>query len=443
MLRFVSNAVMVGFINAVGVNIVLGQLGNLTGYAADGPNRVVRAVDTILSPAQLDWTSVTIGLGTIAGVLLLERARAGGLGLVVAVVAASAAAYLLGLSGVATLDDLGVAVDGLPTPALPALGELPVLIIPALSLAFVALIQGAAISANFVNPDGRYPDASRDFVGQGVANIASGFLRGMPVGGSLSASSLSREAGARSRLAPLIAGLVMLLTIALLGDVIGKVAMPALAGLLILIGVRTVKPADLVSVWRTGIVQKTVLVVTFVLTMLIPLQYAVLVGVGLSVVLHVVRQSNTVTIRRRVYEDGHVVETDPPAELPSAQVVVLQSYGSLFFAAAPVFEAALPAVGRDSRNAVVILRLRGRSDLGTTFMDVLRRYALSLAEVGSRLVIVSASERIQEQLAVTGVTAVIGADAIYPGDERVGATLRRAYDDAELWVAARTAGDGG
>lgn len=442
MLRFVSNAVMVGFINAVGVNIVLGQLGNLTGYAADGPNRVVRAADTILSPAQLDWTSVTIGLGTIAGVLLLERARAGGLGLVVAVVAASAAAYLLGLSGVATLDDLGVAVDGLPTPALPALGELPVLIIPALSLAFVALIQGAAISANFVNPDGRYPDASRDFVGQGVANIASGFLRGMPVGGSLSASSLSREAGARSRLAPLIAGLVMLLTIALLGDVIGKVAMPALAGLLILIGVRTVKPADLVSVWRTGIVQKTVLVVTFVLTMLIPLQYAVLVGVGLSVVLHVVRQSNTVTIRRRVYEDGHVVETDPPAELPSAQVVVLQPYGSLFFAAAPVFEAALPAVGRDSRNTVVILRLRGRSDLGTTFMDVLRRYALSLAEVGSRLVIVSASERIQEQLAVTGVTAVIGADAIYPGDERVGATLRRAYDDAELWVA-RTAGDGG
>jgi SulP family sulfate permease len=444
MLRFVSNAVMVGFINAVGVNIVLGQLGNLTGYAAEGPNRVVRAVDTILSPAQLDWTSVAIGVGTIAGVLLLEKARAGGLGLVVAVVAASAAAYLFGLSGVATLDDLGVAVDGLPTPAAPALGQLPVLIIPALSLAFVALIQGAAISANFPNPDGRYPDASRDFVGQGVANIASGFLRGMPVGGSLSASSLSRAAGAQSRLAPVVAGLVMLLTIVLLGDVIGKVAMPALAGLLILIGVRTVKPADLVSVWRTGTVQKAVLVVTFVLTMLIPLQYSVLVGVGLSVVLHVVRQSNTVTIRRRVYdEDGHVVETDPAPELPAGEVVVLQPYGSLFFAAAPVFEAALPAVGKDSRHTVVILRLRGRSDLGTTFMDVLRRYALSLAEVDSRLVLVSASERIQEQLAVTGVTAVIGTDAIYPGDERVGATLRRAYDEAGLWVAARAAEDDG
>ncbi len=66
------------------------------------------------------------------------------------------------------------------------------------------------------------------------------------------------------------------------------------------------------------------------------------------------------TIRRRVYEDGYVREIDPPANLPRSEVVVLQPYGSLFFAAAPVFEAALPAVDEDSRDSVVILRLRGR-----------------------------------------------------------------------------------
>ena len=311
---------------------------------------------------------------------------------------------------------------------------------PALSLAFVGMIQGAAISTNFVNPDGSYPDVSRDFIGQGIANMASGFLRGMPVGGSVSASALNRSAGARTRVAPIIAGVVMLITIVAAGDAIGYVAMPALAGLLILIGVRTVKPRDITAVWRTGLVQKVVLVVTFVLTMLIPLQYAVLVGVGLSVVLHVVRQSNTVSLRRRVYDGDHVVETDPPAVLPAGEVVMLQPYGSLFFAAAQVFEAALPAVQATSRDSVVILRLRGRDDLGSTVMDVLRRYAESLAAVGSRLVIVSANQRVQEQLAVTGVTEVIGAEAIYPGDERVGATLRRAHDDAVRWVAGRTGG---
>jgi len=213
--------------------------------------------------------------------------------------------------------------------------------------------------------------------------------------------------------------------------------MPALAGLLMLIGFRTIKPADLISVWRTGTVQKVVLVMTFTLTMLIPLQYAVLVGVGVSVILYVVRQSNQITVRRwRLEADGQVIETDPPAVLEADDVVVLQPYGSLFFAAAPVFETLLPAVTDASRNSVVIVRLRGRTDLGTTFMDVLLRYALSLAAVGSKLVVVSTNERIDEQLGVTGITAVVGAENVYAGDERVGAALRRAYKDALAWVAA-------
>jgi SulP family sulfate permease len=437
-LRFVSNAVMVGFINAVGVNIVLGQLANLTGYAADGANRVIRAVNTVIHPGRLDGRTLAVGIATMALILLLERTPIRALGLVVAVIVTSGAAQLLGWDEVATLGDLGIVVSGLPTPEPPLLRLVPALVVPAISLAFVGLVQGAGISANFTNPDGRYPDASRDFVGQGVANLASGVFQGMPVGGSVSASALNKEAGARSRWSLVFASVVMAVVIVAFGGVVDQVAMPALAGLLMLIGYRTIKPADLQSVWRTGPVQKAVLAVTFLLTMVIPLQYAVLVGVGLSVLLHVVRQSNQVTIRRRMRDpDGHLVEVDPPAELPAHEVVVLQPYGSVFFAAAPVFEAALPSVGSVSVGSVVILRLRGRSDLGTTFMDVLRRYGESLVAAGSKLVIVSANERIIEQLAVTGITGVIGDENVYPGDERVGATVARAHADALAWVDER------
>jgi sulfate permease, SulP family len=435
-LRFVSNAVMVGFINAVGVNIVLGQLSNFTGYDAEGPNRVVRALNTLLSPGQLHPQTVLIGIATIALILLFERTRVGALGLVVAVVVTSAGALLLGWQ-VATLNDLGVVASSLPRPTVPLLGLVPELIVPAASLAFVGLVQGASISASFPNPDGTYGDVSRDFVGQGAANVAAGVLQGMPVGGSVSASALNKAAGARSRQSLLIAGVVMAVVVVAFGTAVGYVAMPALAGLLMLIGFRTVKPADLQSVWRTGTVQKVVLVVTFTLTMIIPLQYAVLVGVGVSVILYVVRQSNKITIMRwELDAEGQVIETIPPAVLEADDVVVLQPYGSLFFAAAPVFETLLPAVTDASRHSVVIVRLRGRTDLGTTFMDVLLRYAQSLAAVDSKLMVVSTNERIDEQLGVTGITAVIGADNVYAGDARVGAAVRRAYDDAVAWVAA-------
>ena len=434
-LRFVSNAVMVGFISAVGVNIILGQLANLTGYKAEGANRVVRAINTLVHPGELHLQSLAIGVVTIALILVFERTRLGPLGLVLAVIVASAGVAVLGWHGVATVSDLSKIPRALPLPEAPMLRLVPSLLVPAVSLAFVGLVQGAAISANFPNPDGRYPDTSRDFIGQGAANVIAGIFRGMPVGGSMSATSLNKSAGARSRIALMIAGVVMAVVILAFAGLVGHIAMPALAGLLMLVGFRTIKPDDLRSVWKTGAGQKAVLATTFVLTMVIPLQYAVLAGVGLSVILHVVRQSNQVTIKRwRLDPDGNLIETDPPARLPANEVVVLQPYGSLFFAAASALESQLPAPADAVGNSVVILRLRGRTDLGTTFMDVLRRYAQTLKATGSKLVIVSASERIQEQLRVTGVTDLIIPENIYTGDERVGATVKRAYADATAWI---------
>ena len=75
-------------------------------------------------------------------------------------------------------------------------------------------------------------------------------------------------------------------------------------------------------------------------------------------------------------------------------------------------------------------------------MDVLARYARALTAASSKLVIVSASDRIQEQLRVTGITDLIGPGNIYTGDERIGATLKRAYADAEKWIEENRLADG-
>ena len=117
--------------------------------------------------------------------------------------------------------------------------------------------------------------------------------------------------------------------------------------------------------------------------------------------------------------------------------MILQPYGSLFFAAAPIFEAALPAVTSASHDSVVILRLRERSDVGSTFIGVLRRYAGQLADVGSKLVLVSVNQRLGEQFRVTGLAETIGADNIYGAHMRVGLALERANRDAWAWVASR------
>ncbi len=440
-LRFVSNAVMVGFINAVGVNIILGQLDDFTGYESEGANRVVRAFDLLLNFGKVHWPTLAIGISTIVLIVLLEKTKLGPLGMVVAIVIGSAAVPILGWD-IAILNDIADIPNRLPFPVLPLFGAMPSLVVPALALAFIGLVQGAGISANFPDDDGNYPDASKDFMGQGAANIAAGMFQGMPVGGSMSASSLVKNAGARSRTALLIAGAVMAIVILVFGNAVGYIAMPALAGLLMTVGYRTVKPADIKAVWKTGKTQAVVMTVTFVLTMIIPLQNAVLVGVGISMILYVIKQSNQITLKRWTPNDeGNLREAEPPTEIGIDEIVVLQPYGSLFFAAAPVFEDLLPDTTDATDNSVVILRLRGRTDLGSTFMDVLRRYAEDLNASNSKLVIISADERIHEQLAVTKVTGAVGSENIYTSDEWVGATLKRAYADAGSWVQMHGTGD--
>ena len=125
-LRFVSNAVMVGFISAVGVNIILGQLANLTGYKAEGANRVIRAINTLVHPGQLHLQSLAIGVVTVVLILVLERTRLGPLGLVLAVIMTSAGVAILGWSGVATVGELSEVPRALPLPGAPMLRLVPV-----------------------------------------------------------------------------------------------------------------------------------------------------------------------------------------------------------------------------------------------------------------------------------------------------------------------------
>jgi len=281
-------------------------------------------------------------------------------------------------------------------------------------------------------------DARGDFVGQGAGNIVSGLFQGMPVGGSMSASSLVVTAGARTRLSLLAAAGVMAVVVLLLADVVGLVAMPALAALLITVGVAAIKPSRVRSVIRTGPLQTTVMTVTLVLTLVIPLQYAVLMGVGFAIVMYVGEQSNKVSVRRLVItEDGRTREEAAPEAVPGHAVVVLQPYGSLFFASAPVFRDQLPLVTRDSAGSVVVVRLRGVDQLGLSLIDVLDRYARQLAEHGSSLKLVVGNTRVRAQLEHEGLLDLLGADNVYLGTEWLGETVRRAYDDAAREVATR------
>ncbi len=440
-LRFVSNSVMAGFIGAVGLNIVLGQLGDFTGYSASGSNRIGKAINLLMNITQIDVATLFVGIATVGLIIALERTRLGALGLVVAVFIGSALAAIFGAFGadIQLVRDIATIPSGLPWASLPSLDGVGSLIVPAVSMAFVGLVQGAGVSAGFPNNDGTPSDQSQDFVAQGAGNIVSGVFQGMPVGGSMSATALVATAGAKTRQALFVASATMAMVVVLFGGVIQLVAMPSLAGLLIVVGISTINIQRMRRVAQAGVVPATVMTITFALTVMVRLQNAVMIGVGISIILLVIQQSSQLQVKRLVYHpDGLVEEVDLPVDVPRGEVVIVRPYGQLFFATAESLRGQMPAVTSQSKHSVVIMRLRGANTPGVTLIKVLADYASDLARRDCRLMLVTDNDKYAEQLQTMGATDIDVDKDIYSSTEFLGEALKNAHADALNWITEQT-----
>jgi SulP family sulfate permease len=443
LVRFVSHSVMTGFLNGVAVLIILGQLGDLTGYHSPFGNSVTRALDLLLRLPKIDLPTTIIGLATLALIVGLLRSRWRKFAFIIAIGVATALLALLSLplfgaeeswQTVTTVGDVAAIPRTLPYVALPTPGLMLSLLLPAFSVAIIGLIQGAGVSQAYPNPDGKYPDVSRDFFGQGAANLASSLVGGLPAGGSISGTALIMGAGARSRWTNISAGFFVAGIVLLAAPLVELVPMPALAALLIVAGFQGLRIEAAQTIWRTSRVSAAVMAVTFLATLFIPLQYAVLLGVAMSVVLHVARQSNKVVITWIVpVAGGFPMERPAPRELPSHQITFLQIYGSLFFAAAKNLEEMLPTMENTTR-AVVALGLRGRAEIGSTFVTVLKRYAEELETRDSRLMLVGVDPRVLDQLARTGLLHLIGEENVFLATPQLGEAMNQAAAAAYAWL---------
>jgi SulP family sulfate permease len=438
--------VMTGFLNGVAVLIILGQLGDLTGFRSTFSNNVLRALDLIFRFNQIDLATTVIGLLTLGGIVALLFTPLRKFAFIIAIVSATVLLALLTLpalptaasfSSVRTVGEVATIPRSLPQLALPQPSLILAMLLPAFSVALIGLIQGAGVSQGYPNPDGKYPNVSRDFFGQGVANFATSFVGGVPAGGSISGTALLMSAGARSRLSNISAGLFVAVIVLLAAPLVELVPMPALAALLIVAGFQGLRLKEAVTVWNTGRISTVIMIMTFIATLFIPLQYAVLLGMVLSVVLYVFRQSNKVVITQWVLQpEGFPLEQPVPKQLPSQRLTLLHVYGSLFFAAAKSMEEMLPKVD-ETTHAVVGISLRGQGEIGSTFVTVLKRYTEQLQARDSQLMLIGVDEAARDQLAKTGVLKLIGEKNVFLATPQLGEAMNQAVEAAHAWLASR------
>lgn len=436
--RFVSYSVMTGFLAGIAVVLILSQLTTITRYEAVGSNRLAQTYDLVRNLDQVHVPSAGLAALTLLLAVFLRRTRLHTVASLLAIAVPSLLVALLDMGGVQVVEDMGAITGGILTPFLPtSLPPLPVMVevlTGALAVAAVVLVQGAGVSQSVPNPDGSRKSMSRDFIAQGIANVAAGFFRGLPVGGSLSGTALNVISRARTRWAGILGGVWTAVIVVGFPELVSLVAMPALGALLILAGMNSIKPRDIASVWDAGWASRLVSLSTFVSTLLLPIQAAVGIGVVFSALLYLNQSSADIRIVELVKRsDGRIEEQRPPRELPADQVTVLNVYGHLFYAGARTLQRLLPRP-QDSENAVVVLRLRGQNAIGATLTDVLATYAERLRAENGRLYLSGLSEQAYDQLAGQGKLRLTGPVRAYEATNVIGESTDEAVAEARAWL---------
>jgi SulP family sulfate permease len=434
--RFVSYSVMIGFLTGIAVNIVCGQISDLTGAPAHGDFPIAKAVDVLSHPGRINLPSLLTGLSALAILAVLARTRLAVVSALIALVIPTVVVVLAGAGSVGRVGDQGDIPGGIPLPHLPDFRLMSFsLITGALAIAAIVLVQGAGVAEAAPNPGDARPNPNQDIIAQGAGNLAAGFFRGIAVGGSVGQTALNVSVGARTRWATIWSGVWMLVILAIFSGLVAKIAVPTLGAILIFAAIGSLRPGEIRSIMRTGRGSQIAVITTFAATLFLPVAAAVGIGVALSLLL----QLNTEAMDLAVVEliprdDGRFEERPPPATLTSHHVTVLDVYGSLLYAGARTLGAHLPDPA-GARSPVVVLRLRRRTSLGATFVKVVADYAGRLAAADGRLYLSGLEPSLTERLSRTG--HLDGPVRTFEATPIVGESTQAAYLDADAWLVTR------
>jgi sulfate permease, SulP family len=372
--RYISEAVILGFMSAAALLLAVGQIGNALGVRDKGTGAqhvLYRLWLTLIAGDPINAKAVAVTAATLALAVLFRRVvrrwRLPQFDMLVVLVIVGIVVYLAGWTvagpdGKSAIGVAGAVPSSLPTPHIPTVNLHWALDLASdsVAIAFLGLLEALAIAKSIAHKTRQPLDFNRQCLAEGIANLTGGFFRCLPGSGSLSRSAINFQAGAATRMSGIITAGVVAIAVLAFAPLARYVPKPALAALLLLTAVRLIDPQRLVYAVRASWVDAGVVGATGFSALAFGLDQAILIGVALSILLFVPRAARLKTTELLVDGDNVVRErlpTDPPAR----DVLLYDLEGELFFGAAPELERTLAQIAsraRDGGIRHVLLRLK-------------------------------------------------------------------------------------
>jgi SulP family sulfate permease len=412
-IAFIPSPVIAGFTSGIALIIAIGQLDNVLGVTTPKvDSSLLKLVQYLTNPPIPDWHTLAIAGIVMLVMVVMPRLTKAVPGSLVGIAIASAVAIGLGwnVPRIGTIPQTLLLDERLTWSAIPW-GQVPELLMPAISIAALGAIESLLCGAVGSNMTGEAIDSNQELIAQGVGNMAIPFFGGVPATAAIARTSVAIKSGGATRLTSIVHSAVLVASVFVLGPLISQLPLASLGGVLLMTAWRMNEWESLRFFARSRIRHAlTGVLVTMIATVALDLTQAIMIGIAISAILYVRQSAISAGVQvaplnpERLRQDGSRM----PAPCPHVHVFYLT--GPLFFGSVNTVLEAFKTT-RDYRTLIISMR-------GVPMVDIMGAQALiQIVEEqhhhGGEVFFCSMQPSVRAMLERTGVLAMVGDDRIH------------------------------
>ncbi len=411
LLKFIPHPLVVGFTSGIALVIFTTQVKDALGlHIADLPSAFLQkwgAYFANLDSASL--TAVAITVVTILITVLFKKVTTKIPGSFIAILVVTMTVQIFGLP-VSTIETVFGDIPQTINLSFPAIDfhQIHTYFAPALTIALLGAIESllsAVVSDGMISGNHR---SNTELIAQGIANIASPFFGGIPATGAIARTATNVKNGGRTPVAGIIHALTLLFIMLFFGQWAKLIPMSCLAGILIVVSYNMSEWRSFVSILKGSPFDILVLLVTFLLTVLVDLTFAIEIGIVLSSLLFMKRMAdagaNPVT-----EVDSDLLENY--SDLPK-KLGIYEISGPFFFASAKEYRKTIRIIGNKSK--VLIIRMRHVPFIDSTGMHNLKDVVKEIQGTGTTVILSGVQPNVMKELDKNGFLGMIGTENVLP-----------------------------
>jgi SulP family sulfate permease len=432
--NFVSHSVVIGFTAGAGALIAATQIKNFFGMPMPRGLSFVETLGHFFTHLpEISWPTTIVALVTLLTGIVIRRFAPRIPYMVVAILVGSLLSVALNAYARTGIEVVGALPAHLPPLSMPHFDHetWQHLAPTALAVTMFALTEALSISRALAVKSGQHIDPSQEFVGQGLSNIAGSFFSGYVATGSFNRSGANYDAGARTPLASIIAGFLLMGLVIFVAPLAAYMPNAAMGGILFLVAWGLIDWHHIVQIVRTSKAETAVMTVTLLSTLLFDLELAIFAGVMLSLGLYLNRTANPsiVTLVPDPLTAGRKFSPLRPGLRECPQLRVIRVDGSLFFGAVPTFQETLRGYEREEnapKHLAIIMT--GMNFIDIAGAEAIVQMAQRYRDRGGGLYLIGVKDRVRETLEKGGYLDELGHGNLFTSKTMALRSLYRVFD---------------